>query len=125
MYPPIFSTVNVAAVQALLQTAPGPLRFYLFGEAPQNTPLPYAVWQTRGGSPENYLNQVPDMDLFSIQIDVYASPAQGPSRARSVARALRDAIEPVAHIVAWRGESVDPETRNYRSSFDVDWWVRR
>ena len=40
-------------------------------------------------------------------------------------RALRDAVEPVAHIVAWRGESRDVDTRLYRYSFDVDWLVNR
>jgi hypothetical protein len=125
MYPPIFQAVDVAGVQALLKTGTGPLRFYLFGMAPQNTPLPYAVWQTAYGSPENYINQVPDVDSFGVQIDVYASQSQGPARARAVAAAIRDAIEPHAHITSWRGDSIDPQTMNHRFSFDVDWIVNR
>ena len=121
-YPPIFDVCSQAAsVGALLGTAP--LRLWPFGDAPQtDKTLPYAVWQMIGGSPENYITGVPDMDSYLIQVDVYASTA---SSARDVSIALRDAIEPTAHITAWRGESVDLETRHYRSSFDVDWFTPR
>ena len=121
MYPPIFSTVAAdAAVQAELGT--NPVRFYPFGEAPAGVSKPYAVWQVVTGFPENYLGQLPDIDSYSIQVDVYSETASG---ARQAALALRDAIEPVAHITAWRGESRDPDTKNYRFSFDVDWWLAR
>ena len=122
MFPPVFDVcAQSAEVGALLGTAP--LRMWPFGDAPQtNQTLPYAVWQTVGGAPENYISGVPDIDAYLIQIDVYATTA---SSARDVARALRDAIEPNAHIISWRGESVEPETRHYRSSFDVDWFNRR
>ena len=42
-----------------------------------------------------------------------------------MALALRDAIEPVAYITAWLGESIDPDTKNNRFSFQVDWIVLR
>jgi hypothetical protein len=125
MYAPIFQAVNVSGVQAVLKTGNGPLRFYMFGLADQNTPLPYAVWQTVYGAPENYLTNVPDVDSFGIQVDVYASESQGADVARQVAQALRDAIEPHAHITSWRGDSRDPNTNNFRFSFDVDWIVNR
>lgn len=125
MFPPIFEAVDVPAVRALLKASGGELRFYLFGRAPQNPVYPYAVWQVSYGNPENYINQVPDIDTFGTQIDVYAKPSQGVSVARQVAEALRDAIEPVAHITSWRGESQDPNTNNFRFGFDADWWVSR
>lgn len=125
MYPPIYSVVNIPSVQAVLKTGNGPLRFYLFGMAPQNVEKPYAVWQTAYGSPENYISQNPDMDYFGVQVDVYASEIQGPTVTRQVAEALRDAIEPHAHIVSWRGDSQDQDTKNYRFGFDCDWWVSR
>lgn len=119
--PPIFATCREsAAVTALLGAAP--LRLYEFGFAPQGVAYPYAVWQVVGGSPENYIDRVPDIDSVTVQVDAYAKTA---STARAVAIALRDAIEPVAHVVAWRGESRDPETHNFRVSFDVDWFVHR
>lgn len=121
MFPPIFAVCAAsAAVKALLGS--NPVRLYPFAEAPQGVIHPYAVWQIVGGSPENYLNQVPDLDGFSLQVDVYA--ATGTS-ARDVAKALRDAIEPIAHITRWGGESKDPDTASYRISFDVAWLTPR
>lgn len=108
------------AVTALLGTSP--VRLFPFGMAPAGVVKPYAVWQQVGGSPENYLTGVPDIDSTTLQVDVYATTI---SSAQAVAVALRDAIEPVAHVVAWRGESRDTETGNYRVSFDVDWWTDR
>lgn len=121
MYPPIFPVVAASsAVKALI--GPNPVRFYQFGLAPQNVVKPYAVWQRTSGAPENYLGQTPDIDSFTLMVDVYAGSADS---ARSVAAALRDAIEPAAHITSWIGESIDPDTKNNRFSFLVDWWVPR
>lgn len=125
MYPTIYAAVNVPAVQALLKSGNGPLRFWLFGMAPQGVTYPYAVWQTSGGTPENYLGNVPDVDSFGVQIDVYASESQGTDVARSVAQAIRNAIEPHCHITSWRGDSQDSVTKSYRFSFDCDWIVNR
>jgi hypothetical protein len=121
MFPPIFDTcAATAGVTALLGS--NPVRLFLFGEAQQGVQLPYAVWQTVGGFPENYLGTNPDADSFSIQIDVYASSA---SSARATAKAIRDAIQGSANVVSWNGESRDPDTRHYRYSLTVDWIVQR
>lgn len=121
MYPPVFKYAFAsAAVKALLGS--NPLRFYMFGMAPQNVAYPYAVWQVVSGSPENYINGLPDIDSFTTQIDVYATSAD---QARKCAKALRDAFEPYGHATSWRGESKDPETGSYRSGFDVEWWTDR
>lgn len=121
MYPPIFALAFAsAAVKALLGT--NPLRFYQFGDAPQGVTKPYAVWQTITGSPENYLGNAPDVDRYTVQVDVYASSADS---ARACAEALRDAVEPAAHIVGWRGERRDPTTKNFNYSFDVEFHVKR
>ena len=121
MIPPVFPTCRASgAVTALLGTSP--MRLYEFGLAPQGVTYPYAVWQIVAGAPENYIGDVPDIDSVTVQVDAYAKTA---GTARAVAIALRDAIEPVAHVVAWRGESRDPETHNFRVSFDVDWYIER
>ena len=127
MNPPIFAAANVAAVQALLKTGNGPLRFYAWGMGPQPPVYPYAVWRFSAGAPENYLGQVPDIDGMSLQVNVYAAATdnQGAEKVRQIAQALRNAIEPVAHITAWRGESRDPDTKAYVYSFDVDFWTPR
>lgn len=121
MFPPIFQVAAADPdVTALLGTAP--VRLWPFGEAPEGAALPYAVWQLISGSPENYLAGRPDIDGFSLQVDVYA--ATGAS-ARTVGAALRDAIELSAHITRWGGESKDEATGRYRLSFDCDWFVHR
>lgn len=125
MFAPIFEAIDVPVVRALLKAGTGPVRFYLFGMAPQNVIKPYAVWRMSSGSPENYLGDRPDIDSFTLQVDVFASPTQGAKVCREVAAALRDAIEPHAHITSWLGESIDPETQNYRLTFLVDWWTNR
>ena len=121
----MFAPINAvcakdAGVTALLGASP--VRLYPFGDAPQDGPKPYAVWQTIGGAPENYLAGRPDVDGYTLQVDVYAAAGKD---ARAVAKALRDAIEPHAYIIRWGGESRDPATKSYRYSFDVSWFVPR
>lgn len=121
MYAPIFAVCSASPdVTALLGTAP--VRLHLFGEAPEGVTKPYVVWQTIGGDPENYLEGRPNTDKFELQIDVYGTTA---SQVRSVAKAIRDAIELTAYVTRWNGESKDVLTKTYRYSFDVDWWVSR
>jgi hypothetical protein len=87
---------------------------------------PYAVWQRVFGAPENYLSNVPNIDSFTLQIDVYAAgTTAGAQTVRDVAAAIRDAIEPECHITNWLGESIDPDTRNHRFTFQCDWFVQR
>lgn len=124
MYPPIFPTIAASsAVKALIGS--NPVRFYQFGQNDtQPSTYPYAVWQRIGGSPENYMGMAPDIDSFSVQIDVYATSANS---ARNVAAAIRDAIEQpqAAHITNWLGESRDPDTQSYRFTMLTDWWTPR
>jgi len=119
MSPPVFQICAAsAAVQAILSDGNGRIRVYPFGEAPQNDPHAYAVWQIVGGEPENYLADLPDLDLHVVQMDVYARSVDD---ARAAARALRDAVETAAYITHWNGEMRDPATRAFRISFTSDW----
>lgn len=121
MFPPLFAIASVdTSVTALLGDSP--VRFFPFGEAEANPVLPYAVWQTVFGTPENYLGDLPDTDRFGIQLDVYAHEA---SEARQIAQVLRAVFEPHAYVTSYNGESRDPVTRNYRYSLTVDWIVHR
>lgn len=121
MIPPIFPIVAAdSECRSLLGVSP--TRFYPFDEAPEWVTKPYAVFQIVSGSPENNLSDLPDTDFYTLQVDVYSDTA---NQCRQVAQALRDAIEPHAHIVRWGGESREAQTRLYRYSFDVDWWVNR
>lgn len=122
MTPPIVKAcLQSSAVTALLGAGTD-MRLYSFGEAEQGVAKPYAVWQVVSGSPENYLAGRPDLDSVSLQVDVYAITGDS---ARAVRDAIRDAIELDAYITRWGDEGRDPETKNYRASFDVDWMVHR
>jgi hypothetical protein len=120
VYPPVFAIVAAdVGVQAALGT--NPVRFFPFSQAPDDVTMPYAVWQTVSGSPENYLAGLPDIDGWMVQVDVYAETGRA---ARTAAQALRDAIEPEAYIVAWRGESKEDDGI-FRYSFDVGFLTQR
>ncbi|EJN33324.1 hypothetical protein PMI38_04879 [Pseudomonas sp. GM84] len=122
MTPPIFQVCSQdAGVTALLGNGSS-LRLYSFGEAPEGVVKPYAVWHLVKGEPENYLAGRPDVDSFTLQVDVYAATGD---KARQVRDAIRDAIELDAYVTRWGAEGRDPETKNYRASFDVDWMVYR
>lgn len=121
MIAPIFAVCAASPrVRALLGS--DPLRVYPFGMQDDAVVYPYAVWQNVTGSPENYLAQRPDADAFTLQVDAYADTVD---EVINVAAALRDAIEPHAHITRWGGQEKDPETKRYRYSFDVEWIVPR
>lgn len=120
MFSPLYTIVkNDAAVQAALGN---PVRLYGFGDAAQDGSKPYAVQQTVGGQPENYLNQVPDADSIVVQVDVYA---KDPVAAQAGVTALAGVLEPVAHITSWNGEFRDPETKLWRISFTVEFKTTR
>lgn len=122
MTPPIVQAcLNSPTVTALLGVGTG-MRLYSFGEAEQGVAKPYAVWQIVNGTPENYLAGRPDLDGFTLQVDVYATTGDS---ARKVRDAIRDAVELEAYVTRWGVEGRDPETKNYRASFDVDWKVHR
>ena len=122
MYPPIFATCSAdTSVVTLLTDVDGRLRLFPAGEAPQSEQRPYAVWQTIYGEPDNSLSCIPNTDIFGIQIDVYGPTLDG---VRSIATALRDALEAVAYVVRYNGESREPGSRSdrhWRYSFDVEW----
>ena len=122
--PPIFALADASsAVRGYLKAPGKTLRFYLFGEADQQTVKPYAVWQTVGGSPENYINQRPDADDWSTQVDVYALAS--PTEARNIAHALIESFEGSAYVTSYNGEYREAETRLYRFSFSVDFITHR
>jgi hypothetical protein len=122
MTPPIFSIVAAwPACTALLGTPPK-MRFFEFGEADQGSAQPYAVWQLITGTPANYLGQLPDNDDTRIQVDVYASQ---PLVARALAIAIRDAIEPHAHMVNYAQRARDATTRNFGFLMDFEFFTPR
>lgn len=121
MFPPLFKAAAASTeVRALFGA--DPVRVYPFGEAEAGAALPYAVWQTISGNPDNFLSGRPDVDGYRTQVDIYGTTG---ASTLAAAMALRDALEGVAYVVAYNGQGRDPETKNFRVSFDLDWIVHR
>ena len=120
-YPDIFLWVSGdSTCTSLLGTSP--VRFWAFGAAPQNETKPYAVHQLVYGTPENTLSCTPDSDTIGLQIDAYAQFA---SAARSIATAIADVCEHHGYVMSWNGEFYEQDTRLYRVSFTVEFYVDR
>jgi len=118
---PIFEVVfKDPNVLSLL--GPKILRFYDFANKPEKPTYPYATFQNYAGSPQMFLGTLPDVDTFSLQIDIFSLSS---SESRNIALAIRDAIEPHSYITRWGDQVLDDETKSFRYSFDVDWMVLR
>lgn len=122
MMPPVFAVLSASTPVTVLLGSPPNMRLFPFGEANQDTVKPYATWQLISGIPSNYINQLPDVDDFRIQIDIWAATM---ASALSVAQAIRDAVEPHAHIVNAGNATRDTETRTYRYMIDAEFFTER
>jgi hypothetical protein len=122
MTPAVFAIVAASAPCRAALGSPPNMRFYPFGEAPQDKPPVYAVWQMPFSTPANYLGQLPDLDDSRVQIDVYGA-TQATTDAAAVA--IRNAIEPHAHMVNAIQRPRDPTTRNYGYMLDFEFFTDR
>lgn len=125
MLPAVFPLLSAAgAVTAIIGT--NPVRAYRHGSAPQNVVAPYVTWQVISNVPQNALDEVPRVDAYSVQIDCWSvNTGTGSSGVETLAKAVRDAIEPYAHMVSGPTDSRDDETQRYRISFTFDFWTHR
>lgn len=122
MTPPVFEIVAASSdCRALLGTPPN-MRFYAFGEAPQNKQVIYAVWQMPFSTPANYLGQTPDADDARVQVDVYGAEQKDVDAA---AIAIRNAIQEHAHMVNAAQRPRDSVTRNYGYMLDFQFITER
>lgn len=125
MRPPIYSLAAASSAVLAVLGSPVP-RFHAFGNAPQpgstNYKLPYAVWRTISGTPENYINQRPDMDNWVVQVDSYSASQ---SQVVEVSDALSYALEGEAHITNWNGDDKERETGLFWISFTVEFKTPR
>lgn len=119
MLPNVYRHLQASAtVRSLLGARP---RLYRHGEAPQNEARPYAVWLVFG-TPELTLSETPAVDRCTIQLDVYAKTE---SEVEATATAVRDQMETITHMTAWRNPARDADTKLFRMSLDFDWWLAR
>lgn len=118
MLPPIYRVLkDSSAVAAIVQT-----RIYRHGDAPQNLERPYVTWFLVSGTPENQLSGLPGHDRCSVQVDAWHP---GDSGVQDLAEAVRDALEPVAHMTGVVINERERETRLYRIGMQFDYWLER
>lgn len=98
-----------------------PMRIYL-DRAPQEVEMPYAVYRPIFGIPEHYLGCPPDIDTFTVQIDVYHKTLK---LCREAVAAIIGAIECATNDYTWGIQQEDPQTRKSRVSVDADFIVCR
>jgi len=121
MLPPVFQTLKASsAVKAIVGS--NPPRIYRHGAAPQDTAQPYCTWFAVSTTPANNLSDLPPVDLVSVQVDCYHQTDAG---VENLARAVRDAIEPHAHMVSMPANMREPESKLYRIALTFDWWLGR
>jgi len=121
MFPPVFQTLKASvAVKAIVGT--NPPRIYRHGNAPQDASRPYVTWFVVFGDPENNLSDLPPVDRVTVQVDVWHQTDSG---VELLALAVRDAIEPHAHMTGVPIDLREPETKLYRIALTFDWFVDR
>lgn len=118
---PFYRVAKAALPVLALLGGPEP-RIYPWGENDDSArTYPYVTYRT-DLQPSNLLSGRPGLDEGKLQIDIWADSDES---AQAVAVALRDAIELNCYINTMRVMGRDPDTRSYRISFDVSWWVHR
>ena len=120
MLPKVYlALMNSAAVTALIGN-----RAYRHGSAPQGVSYPYVTWSVPAGDSEIVFDRT-DADQFRVQVDIWSNTDSGANGVENVASAVRAALEPEAHLVAYTNDERDPETQAFRLGFAFDWIVPR
>ena len=119
--PPVFSLLQASGSVTNIIGA-SPTRAYLFGTAPQNTPEPYLTWQLPVSVPENHLDRLPVVDNDRVQIDLWA---QDPNDCINLAGAVRDALEPHAHMITKLNMGMDADSNLHRWVLEFTFWTPR
>jgi hypothetical protein len=121
MLPLVFPLLSAAApVTALIGT--NPPRAYRHGRAPQQVAAPYVTWSVVAGAPENMLSGVPSADSYGVRVDCWSDVD---TEVETLAQAVRDAIEPFAHMTGVAADDRDAQTNRYRISLQFEFWVLR
>jgi hypothetical protein len=121
MFPPVFDTLRGSGlVVSLLGDVP--MRCYRHGQAPQAVAKPYVTWQIVSPTPENTLSELPSIDRVQVQLDCWSDDD---AAVTTLAVAVRDAIEPYAHMTGGASDDYEPATKLYRVALQFDWWLPR
>lgn len=125
MLPNLFPLLAASsAVTAIIGS--NPVRFYRHGSAPQGVQAPYVTHRAIDMIPLNTLSDVPRADRSRVQISCWSDNAgTGSAGVETLAKAVRDAIEPRWDVEDFRVLGQDPETMRYRIDLDVLVFVHR
>jgi len=121
MFPPVFQTLKASAdVKNIVGS--NPPRIYRHGSAPQDTSRPYITWSVISDVPENQLSDLPTADRSTVQVDCWHQTDAG---IELLAEAVRDAVEPYAHMTGIPIDLRETETKLFRIGLQFDFWVGR
>lgn len=121
MLPPVFQLLKASDdVKAIV--GQNPPRIYRHDDAPQDVQRPYVSWFVIDAQPENNLSDPPPTDRMPVQVDCWHPTEAGIER---LAKAVRDAIEPSAHMTGMPVNGRDRETKLYRIALQFDFWHDR
>lgn len=98
------------------------LRVFPYGRAPEKVAKPYAVYSVINGRPENYLDTTPNIDSKLTQISIYA---ETDSSLTLCYNAVRDVLEPYAHMVSFSTPDIDADTNLSSCRIDFEFWDER
>lgn len=87
------------------------------GEVPQDTTRPYITWQIVADQPTDQLSGAPCADFETVQIDCWHQTDAG---IRSLARAVRAALDTAGIANRVRVNLREPDTRLYRVGIEAD-----
>lgn len=119
MYPPVTETLRAdSSVLNVIDAS----AIYRHDDAAADRTGDYVTWSA-SFVPVNELSDTPGMDQFTVTVNCFSD---SDLRVEQIARAVRDAIEPVAHCT---GSPVDNRDRagskKYRIALQFDWWHSR
>lgn len=119
MLPPVYETlIGDSNVLSLVG-----MEIYRHDDALQGVVPPYISWSVTV-APENTLSELPGIDRCTVTINCYSKLD---AEVVLMAQAVRDAIEPVAHLISIPVDNRDRAggTNLYRMALQFDWWLPR
>lgn len=125
MFPSIFQIIAADSdVLGILGT--DPVRFYPHGRAEQEGEAPYATWFVVSGIPDNSISELPRVDRHDVQVDCWSgNTGDGSAQVKALALAIRNAVEPFAHMTIAPFDNVDPDTKRNRITMQFTFWTDR
>lgn len=120
MNPPVYAALNVSAVNTIVNG-----RIYPNGHAPQGVARPYVTWQIVGGGPLNNLSDDPDMDDARVRVWTYSEESAGSAAAKSLALAVRAALEAETHVTFGPISEFESEAKLFVWIMDAEFFTAR